>query len=297
MKKHYGISAAAALTLAAVLSSGLSYRQADAGGSDGQRILAIGGDVTEILYAIGADKQIVAVDSTSQYPAEALKEKKVVGYMRALSTEGVLSMSPTMIVASQGAGPPEVVKALKGSGVTFVDVPDDHDPLGVASKVRIVAKAAGNEEKGETLARDVEEKFASLETDRRKIGKPLRAIFVLGVQNGKANIGGAGSSGDSILQLAGLQNVATSFNGYKPLVDEALIELQPEIIVVMKQSNPNHDALKSIGELKGLAATPAGKENRIVAMDGLYLIGFGPRAPAAARELMLAAYPELGASR
>ena len=72
------------------------------------RVLSIGGDITEILYALGKQDAIVAVDATSQYPDSALKDKKNVGYMRALSTEGVLSINPTLIFASEGAGPPPV---------------------------------------------------------------------------------------------------------------------------------------------------------------------------------------------
>jgi iron complex transport system substrate-binding protein len=306
MARRTGILAASALTMAAILLGMLPLARAGAGASDingrpvtaeaRARILSIGGDVTEILYAIGAQANVVAVDSTSQFPADALKEKKNVGYMRALATEGVLSTSPTMILASRGSGPPEVVKALKASGVPYVDVPDDHDPQGVAGKVRLVAEAAGVADKGEVLAKAIEQQFAELETDRRRVSKPLKAIFVLSVQKGQATVGGAGTSGDAILRLAGLENSAASFPGFKPMVDEALVEMKPDVIVVMKRSDPTHDALKALDDVKGIAATPAGKAKRIVAMDALYLLGFGPRAPAAARELMLTAYPELAAA-
>lgn len=60
-----------------------------------------------------------------------------------------------------------------------------------------------------------------------------------------------------------------------------------------KRSDASHDALKPLQELKGVQATPAGKAGRYIAMDGLYLLGFGPRAPAAARDLMATAYPDL----
>ena len=104
--------------------------------ADTSRIVAIGGDVTEILYALKAEGKIAAVDSTSQFPAQALKEKPNVGYMRALSAEGVLSANPTLIVASKDAGPPDVVAALKASAVPYVEVPDNHTPEGVSAKIR-----------------------------------------------------------------------------------------------------------------------------------------------------------------
>lgn len=73
---------------------------------DKSRIVAIGGDVTEILYALGFEKRITAIDSSSKYPPTALKEKTSVGYMRSLTAEGVLSIAPTFIIASEGAAPP-----------------------------------------------------------------------------------------------------------------------------------------------------------------------------------------------
>ena len=107
----------------------------DAGGrvvriADASRILAIGGDVTEIVYALGAGARVVGVDTTSQFPPEALKEKKSVGYMRALSSEGVISVDATLILASERSGPPEVVKTLKATSVPYVEIPDQHSAAG-----------------------------------------------------------------------------------------------------------------------------------------------------------------------
>lgn len=310
MTRRTGIFAAGMLTVAAFVTAflpdGWADARAGAGAADTTgkpitseargRILSIGGDVTEILYAVGVQQQIVAVDATSQFPSEALKDKKNVGYMRALSTEGVLSTSPTLIIASHGAGPADVVKALQASNVPYVEVPDDHDPKGVAAKIRLVAEAGGAGAKGDALARDVEQSFAALELDRKSIAKPLKAIFVLSVQKGMATIAGNGTSGAAILELAGLENAAGSFQGFKPLVDEALVEMAPDVIVVMNRSDPTHDSLKALQDLKGVQATPAAKAGRIVVMDALYLLGFGPRAPAAARDLMLKAYPDLAAA-
>ena len=73
---------------------------------DASRILTIGGDVTEIVYALGAQARLVGVDSTSQFPAEALRDKKSVGYMRALSSEGVISVNATLVLASDARGRP-----------------------------------------------------------------------------------------------------------------------------------------------------------------------------------------------
>ena len=107
--------------------------------TDASRILSVGGDVTEIVYALGAGGRVVAVDATSQFPESALKEKKNVGYMRALSTEGCLSVDPTLILSSERSGPPEVVKSLKATSVPYVEVPDQHSLQGILAKSAIWA--------------------------------------------------------------------------------------------------------------------------------------------------------------
>ena len=171
-------------------ASGAEVTVVDAGGrnvrvTDASRILCIGGDVTEIVYALGAGERVAAVDTTSQFPPQALKEKASVGYMRALSSEGVISVGATLVLASERAGPPEVVKTLKASSVPYVEVPDAFSPEGLVRKIRLIAQAIGTEADGERVARGVTDGFAALATLRGKIGRPVRALFVLGVQNGR----------------------------------------------------------------------------------------------------------------
>ncbi len=264
--------------------------------ADTSRIVSIGGDVTEILYALKADGKVAAVDSTSQFPAQALKEKANVGYLRTLSAEGVLSANPSVIVASKDAGPPDVVAALKASAVPYVEVPDDHTPEGVSAKIRFIAKLIGADTAGDALAKTVEQDFAALAQDRTKIAKPVRAIFVLAVQNGRATVAGANTSADAILKLAGAQNTGAGIEGFKPLVEEAAAELAPDAIVTMQHSSATF-ASDAILSVKGLAASPAGQNKRIIEMDGLYLLSFGPRCARAARDLMAALYPGLSERR
>ncbi len=264
--------------------------------NDTSRIVSIGGDVTEILYALKADPKIVAVDTTSQFPVDALKEKKSVGYMRALSAEGVLSMSPTVILASEGAGPPETIALLKESSIPYAEVPEVNSPQGVVDKIRFIASVIGTDAQGEALAKSVEDDFAKLAAQRSKITKPVRALFVLSVQNGRAIVGGAQTSADAMLRLAGADNAADNTHGFKPVADEAVIEIAPDAIVTMKHRE-NGIPSDAILRIKGLQASPAGQQNRIVVMDGVYLLSFGPRAARAAGDLMKALYPNLKQAR
>lgn len=292
----FTLCAVACASVAAAGDAGKPY--------DTSRIVSVGGDVTEILYELGVGDSIVAVDTTSVHPQPSVSQKKSVGYMRALSSEGVLATGPTLILATDTAGPPEVVAALKASSVPFITVDGPDTPDGVKQKIALVAKIVGKSEAGEALATRVGAEFDAAAEARGRVGKPVHALFLLSVQSGRALAGGRHTAADAMLALAGAENVITSFDGYKPLSGEAALGLAPDVIVVM-QSAPGHRTADAKGPIAteiaanaGLAETPAAKAGRIIEFDGSLMLQFGPRAPMAARELMQLFYPETaGASK
>ncbi|MDX2203404.1 MAG: ABC transporter substrate-binding protein [Hyphomicrobiaceae bacterium] len=252
-----------------------------------EHILSIGGDVTETLYALGLGDRIVAVDTTSQFPPEALRQKPNVGYMRALSAESVLSVGAKLIVASDKAGPADVVKALKASAA-YVEILEDPEPAAIPAKIEAIGQAVGKGDDGRRLADKVRQDLAALAAERAKITRPLRALFVLNVQSGRLVVGGTETSADAMLRLCGLDNAAGSIRGYKPTSDEALLAMQPELVVVMR-SVVNHET-GDVAALPGLAATPAGRQRNILFVDGGEFLAMGPRVAASARALMDEAY-------
>jgi len=256
-----------------------------------QRIASIGGDATEILYALGLEEQVVAVDSTSLYPETALKQKANVGYLRQLTTEGVLSTGASVIFANAQAGPPDVVRALKASRIRYETLPGNESPDNIADKIRFAGRLFGKEQEAQLLAADVTRRFAALTEKRAAIGKPVRAMFVLGITSGRAMIAGSQTTADTVLRLAGAENAASSLTGYKPLTDEALLDLSPDVVVTIRRGT-EMDTAELIATLPGYRQTPAGKAGRIVEMDAHYLLGFGPRTPQAAGELMARLYPQ-----
>jgi iron complex transport system substrate-binding protein len=266
----------------------------DAPNAAATRILSVGGDITEILYDLGQQDKIVAVDTTSLFPADALKDKKSVGYMRALSAEGVLSVNPTMIIASDQAGPAEVVTALKSSGVSYVEIADQPSADGVPQKIRHVGSLVSADDAANALAAKIEAEFASLKNEREQIKARKKVLFVIAIVNGRATVGGSGTAADAILQLAGADNAASGVNGYKPVSDEQLAEFAPDVVVTMRRGGSDQHQASQALTLPGLSQSPAAKTKSLVEMDGLYALGFGPRAPSAARDLMKAIYAEAG---
>jgi iron complex transport system substrate-binding protein len=259
---------------------------------DASRIVSIGGAVTEILYALGLEQHIVAVDQTASYPPRA-KAKPNVGYMRALSAEGVLSLAPTLILAIEGSGPPDVVEVLSKASISFVLVPEARDPDAVARKIRFVAEAAGVPEEGEKLARAVLDDFSTLAITRARIKERRKALFVLAMGNGAPIIGGGDTSASAIFTLAGADNAFSAIKGFKPAADEAAVAANPDAIVIMAERDHTltADAVFSIPAFRGTAAA---KSRRLISLPGSYLLNFGPRSAHAARDLAAALYPELG---
>jgi heme transport system substrate-binding protein len=250
-----------------------------------ERIVCVGGAITEIVYALGLGAHIVAVDTTSLYPPEALLEKRSVGYMRALSPEGVLSANPTCILLLDGAGPPQVVDLLVRSSVRVVQIDGTPTAEAVAARVSVLAALLGVPDLGQRIVGKIEQGFAQLAQERARRTRPQRVLFVLSLQNGRPIAAGRNTAADAILGLSGAVNVAGGFEGYKPMSDEAVIAASPEVVLTMEVPGQGH-AVSDILDVPALRATAAGRLHRLIAMDGEALLGFGPRTPDVAMELM-----------
>jgi iron complex transport system substrate-binding protein len=253
-------------------------------------IVSIGGDVTEIVYALGAGDRVIAVDITSRHPKVA-RDLPQVGYMRQLSAEPILSLSPKLILAIADSGPPPVLDQLKAAGACLVLVPDDHSTPGVIKKVDAVAAALGRQAEGKALQAKLAADFAALQSTVAGFKDQPRVLFLFSVGEGAPMVGGRDTSADSIIQLAGGRNAITEFSEFKPVSSEGLIAAKPDVLLVTELT------LEKLGGLEGLlrrtdvAQTPAGRHKRIVAMESLLLLGFGPRAPQAIRDLAAALHP------
>lgn len=258
---------------------------------DTSRLVAIGGPVTEIVYALGAGVQLVGVDTSSTYPESATRLPQV-GYQRTLSAEGVLSLSPNLIVASAEAGPPAALSQLRASGATVLVVPSVYSIDGVRTKIRLIAQALGRDAQGERLLEALANDLAAaLVVPRHEQGKP-KVLFIYARGAGTLNVAGLDTSAAAMIDLAGGRNAVTGYAGYKPLTAEAVVAAAPDVILIPARGLESVGGVDGLLKLPGLALTPAGSARRVVAMDDLYLLGFGPRTGQAVRELTLRLYGE-----
>lgn len=256
------------------------------------RIVSIGGSVTEIVYLLGAADRLIAVDSTSLYPPEA-QDQPDVGYMRRLAAEPILALRPTLLLAVEDAGPPSVLEQLRAAGTRLVTVPDDPTPEGVLKKISVVADALDLEAEGQALAARLEKELQRLREALAAVERKPSVLFLFSVGRGAPLAAGRDNSADSIIALAGGRNAVDRFDGYKPLSPEAAVAAAPEVLLVTERTLRLLGGRETLLTRPEVSATPAGHNGRVVVMDGLLLLGFGPRTPSAIRQLATALHPDL----
>lgn len=262
----------------------------------GRRIVSVGSSVTEIVYALGAESLLVGVDTTSLYP-EAARGLPQVGYMRALSAEGVLSLKPTLVIATTAAGPASTLDQLKATGVEVLVLPDEYDYESVIAKIEAIGKVLGNPAEAQAMIAEGRSAMAGLAAKIGGVAARPRVLFLLSMGSGAPQAAGRHTAADGIIRLAGGVNAVEGYAGYRPLTPEAVIASRAEFVLVTRQTVETMGGVEAILKQPALGQTPAGKAGRVLQFDTLLLLGFGPRTPQAATQLAMALHPELAHAR
>ncbi|MFG6433267.1 heme/hemin ABC transporter substrate-binding protein [Roseateles sp. LYH14W] len=246
------------------------------------RIVSVGGAVTETVFALGAQGQLVGVDTTSLFPVDATRLPQV-GYARTLSAEGVLALKPQLLLASGEAGPPLVLTQLKGAGLRVEVMDDQHRFDGVLARTQRIGELCGREREAAQLGDRLQQAWAT--RPKPPAGSAPRVLFVLAHAAGQLRVAGEGTGAHAMLTLAGARNAFAGVQGYKPLTAESALQAAPDIILCTDQGLAAQGGADGLLKAPGLALTPAGRARRVVGMEALLLLGFGPRLPQAVAEL------------
>lgn len=249
-----------------------------------KRIVSVGGAITETIYALDAGGLVVGSDTTSYYPPAAASAPKV-GYMRELSAEGVLSLNPDLVILSEESGPPTVLEQLKSAGVSLLVLKAGRSIGDVKENIEILSETLDKREKGAELIAGINKAEVELKEANAAGQESKSVIFILQHSGGAPMVAGSRTAADSIIKLAGATNAVTGYEGYKPLSPEAATSLAPDVLLVTTQGLEQSGGKASLLAAPGVSLTPAAKNGRIVAMDALLLLGFGPRTAEAALEL------------
>ena len=246
------------------------------------RLAVAGGSITEIIFALGLESKLVAVDRTSNFP-EAANQLPSVGYVRNVSAEGLISLSPTLVLGEDDMGPPATVKQIRSMGIEVRQIPEVHTADGIVDKVRCVASILGVD--GEAEKYIEKELLPAVSALAAKTGNGSRTVLLFGLRDGVPMIAGRETSGNGLLAMAGATNVFAEIRGWKPVSLEAMARADPHVIVIPERGVRAAGGIDKVLAHPSIRLTTAASTRRIIAMDGMTLLGFGPRTLQAALRL------------
>ncbi|MCB1308242.1 MAG: hemin ABC transporter substrate-binding protein [Leptospiraceae bacterium] len=262
--------------------------------TNADRIVCLGGGITEIVYALDAGTHVVGVDTSSLYPTAA-QELATLGYHRQVSVEGVLSLRPTLVIASDESGPPEALDQIRAAGVDVRQIESPADVDSTIERIESIATLLNRPERGAGLIASLQN---DLETTREHLqtvpeAERVRAAFIY-VRGAKVLLAaGKYSPAARMLELAGAENALDDFYGFKPLQAESLVAAQPDAIVMLTRGVESIGGPEQILELPGVALTPAGKNRRFIIVDDALFSGFTHRLGQAIADLGGRLYPAM----
>jgi len=249
--------------------------------ADPSRIIPVNGDLTEVVYALGLGDRIVATDISATYP-EAANDTPKIGYQRTLTAETILTFEPTVVIADDRAGPPEVFDAIRAAGVDVVIIPHHADIQAPAYKIRAVASTLGVAAAGEALVATYEDELAAAQevadNGVAESGRPLvLALYFRG--EGVQLVFGAGSGIDAVVEAAGAVNAGSEMGvvDNAELSTEAIIDAAPDYLLVTTTGLDSVGGIDGLLAQPGLAETPAGEHRRVLVFEDQFLYGLGPR--------------------
>ncbi|MFJ1337308.1 hemin ABC transporter substrate-binding protein [Pseudomonas caricapapayae] len=261
-----------------------------------QRWVSAGGAFSEWVVALGGESKLVGVDSTSQYP-RSLHSLPGIGYQRALAAEGILALRPDILVGSNEMGPPPVLEQLKASGVRIELLSAKADVPTLQKNLTTLGQLLGQQPQAQALLNNYQQRLqqqaAVVEQARQQHPAP-RVLLLLSHSGGNLQVAGKDTLAAWMIEQAGGQSLG-AHNGYKPVSSEAMLALDPQVIL-LAGSRLQGDAARTalLEQNPVLAQTQAGRDGRVLVIDPTLLVGgLGPRVPDALAMLTTAFYPQI----
>lgn len=270
-----------------------------------QRIISADLGATQIIQHLDATSFLVAANLSSRH---LLKKNEVanIGYHRALSTEGLLSLKPTILVGSEAMGPESTLDILARTGTKIVQYQTPYTLEQLRTNVRVISTALDQEEHATKVLHALNQSINALNALRTHY---QTALFLLSAQGGHGGIAGMNTGGSAFLSLLGLTNLA-DYEGYRKVSAEGLVALDPDVIIVASannkveeqtESSTNSDTnINSNTQSKGVyRLTRAAKAGRVFTINPRSLIAglsFESIEQAIALKSALARQPKLSAA-
>ncbi len=258
------------------------------------RIITIGGSITETVFALGFGEQVIATDQSSTFPRQVFSLERV-PYVRTITSEGILALTPTLIIASDEASPKSALQQIRGAGTSLLLVDEEKSVESATKKIAAIGEALDAEAKADELINENVSQLAKASDLRNSLIQKPTVLFILAVRGSSSfMVAGTNTGAEQMINLAGGKNAFNSFEGYKTVSNESILAANPDYILVMEN---RHDEIKAgVERTPGVNQTTAVRKDQILSFDGNYLLGFGPRLGSAVLDLMKALHPELSIS-
>lgn len=279
--------AGAALACVAMLAAcgRFGEKSVQAAGTD--RVVCVSKQINEFIYAIGAEQHLVAVDLTSIYPPQITK-LPTVGYHRALSAEGIISMKPTLFLTDGNVGPSAVLDQLKKVGIP-IETMLPGTTLDSAQQLLLrLGDKFGRRRAADSVLAQWKAGMQDVWNDTAQYGgkpKPRVLIIHFGQIANNYLAVKAGGPADDLIRWAGGVNAVDSVGGMMRLSPELIAKLAPDIIVATDLGFDRYGSAEAFATMPGVSLTPAGKAKRIYRITETELLYFGPRTPETVRKL------------
>lgn len=250
-----------------------------------ERLVSLSGSVTELLYELEQGDKIVGVDVTSTYPADKVTELPKLGHVRQLNVEALLSLQPDLVLAERTDEASAALQQLEAAGVEVLWLDGSFTLDKPLAQAEQISEKLGLNEELESLRKTYEADKARLLQARQAMEETPKVLFIYARGKGSLMVAGKNTAASAMIELAGGQNAVQSFEGFRALSAEGLMEAQPEVLLLFDSGLQSLGGVEGLLQIPGLAQTPAGQQGHIIGMDGLYLLGFTPRAARAAADL------------
>ena len=246
--------------------------------SDASKVVIAGGSITEIFYFLGEQERIIGIDVTSNYPAET-KSLPSIGYVRGLSAEGVLSLNPTIIIGEDDMGPPAVIKQIRETEFDLRIIPETRTLGGIIQKIECIADILGVSNKSDLIiSKELEPKIKTIVQNRKQVIKQgVKVMLVLNMRSSSIIVAGSNTSGDGFIDLIGGNNIFDTFDGWKPVNAESILELNPDFVIIPQRNIHKGTDVTTLADNELFKHTNAGKNNNFIFDDAMAITGFGPR--------------------
>ncbi len=245
-----------------------------------QRIVSLNGAITEIICALGHQDKLVGVDVTSTYPIDVKIKAKDLGHVRSISVENIIALKPMMVLATETDLNPDLVNRLKQAKIEVRTYAHEFSVEGAKKLIQHVASALGED--------NYKKLFSKIDSDFSKVSnfktKP-KVLFIYARGAGTLMVAGKNTPMEKIITLAGGENAVNDFEDFKPLTPESLLQANPDYILLFSSGLQSLGGINGILQINGVSKTKAGKNKKIITMDGQLLSGFGPRVGEATQEL------------